>query len=85
MKNCQTFEKMLQMSSADRTRASYVVAKSFFKMLRRNGFLQSEIMNFAGQLLDEVIRDIKMNGKDREENPSIAKNLDIPKDSMEVA
>jgi hypothetical protein len=85
MKNCQTIEKMLQMSSEDRTRASYVVARSFFRMLRRNGFLQSEIMNFAGQLLDEVIKDIAINGKDREENLSTAKHLDVPKDSMEVA
>ena len=63
MKNCETIEKVLQMSSEDRAKASRVVARSFFKMLRRNGFSQGEIMNFTGHLLDEVIRDMKLNGE----------------------
>ena len=66
MKNCGTIEKMLQMSSEDRARASRVVARSFFKMLRRNGFSQGEIMTFSGHLLDEVIRDMKLNGQKRQ-------------------
>ena len=63
LKNCQTIEKMVQMSSENRGKASKVVARSFYKMLRKNGFSQGEIMTFAGHLLDEVIRDMKHNGR----------------------
>ena len=65
MENCRTIEKMLQMSTEERTKASKVVAKSFYRMLRRNGFSQSEIMTFAGQILDEVIKDLKVNGSEK--------------------
>ena len=84
MKNCQTIEKMLQMSSEDRAKASKVVARSFYKMLRRNGFSQSDIMSFAGHLLDGVIRDMKVNGKDSQSTVVIRRSR-AQKDSKEVA
>lgn len=80
MENCRTIEKMLQMSTEERTKASKVVAKSFYRMLRRNGFSQSEIMTFAGQILDEVIKDLKVNGS---EKPSGDRTW-VKGDSMEV-
>lgn len=82
MENCRTIEKMLKMKSEERGKASRVVARSFYRMLRRNGFSQSEIMTFAGQILDEVIRDLKANGKGLESSP--AKESWISRDSMEV-
>lgn len=75
---------MLQMSSEDRAKAGKVVARSFYKMLRRNGFSQSDIMTFAGHLLDGVIRDMKINGKDVNDTPEID-DLRVPTDSKEVA
>ena len=84
MKNCQTIEKMLQMSSEDRERASKGVARSFYKMLRRNGFSQSDIMTFAGHLLEGVIRDMKINGKDPDNAPRIDE-IRLPRGSREVA
>ena len=84
MDKCQTIEKMLQMSSEDRAKASKVVARSFYKMLRRNGFSQSEIMTFAGHLLDGVIRDMKVNGKDKEGAVDL-RNIRSQKESQEVA
>ena len=82
MEKCRTIERMLQISSQDRARASHVVARSFYRMLRRNGFSQSEIMTFTGQILDEVIKDLKANGKDLEK-PADRKSW-VSRDSMEV-
>jgi hypothetical protein len=69
MKQCNTFEKMLEMSSGDRDRAGKVVARSFFRILARNGFSHSDVMNFAGHLLDEVMRDMRRDGGDTESAP----------------
>jgi|GEM_PF-6375509 len=80
MENCRTIERMLQMSNEERSKASKVVAKSFYRMLRRNGFSQSEIMTFAGQILDEVIKDLKVNGS---EKPAGGRPW-VKGDSMEV-
>ena len=82
MENCRTIEKMIQMSAEDRLKASKVVARSFYRMLRRNGFSQGEIMAFAGHLLDEVVKDMKVNGKD---DDSVTGAQRKPMDSMEVA
>lgn len=82
MENCRTIEKMLQMPSEGRAKASKVVARSFYRMLRRNGFSHGEIMTFTGQILDEVIRDMKANGKDLESTEAV-KSL-APAESMEV-
>ena len=59
MKQCDTLEKMIKLSADDRERAGKVVSRSFFRILVRNGFSHSDIMNFAGHLLDEVMRDMR--------------------------
>ena len=84
MKNCRTLEKMLQLSSGDRTRAGKVVARTFFKVLRRNGFSHSDIMTVAGHLLDGVIREMQGNVKDRKNTVDL-RELRVPHDSKEVA
>jgi hypothetical protein len=66
MKNCETLERMLKMSAGDREKTGKVVARSFYNILRQNGFTQAEIMEVTGHILDGVIKDIKVNGKDRE-------------------
>jgi len=60
---CDTMEKMLQLSPDNRERASKVVARSFYRVLTRNGFSHSDIMNFAGNLLDEVMKDMGARGE----------------------
>ena len=60
---CDTIEKMLKLSPDDRDRASKVVARSFFRILAKNGFSHSDIMDFAGNLLDEVMRDMAARGE----------------------
>ncbi len=84
MKQCETLEKMLKMSSGDRDKAGRVVARSFYVVLRRNGFTQTDIMNVAGHLLDGVIKDMKIKGKDQKE-PEKVHSLNVPEESQEVA
>jgi hypothetical protein len=78
MKNCGTLDKMLKMTSGDREKAGKVVARSLYKILRRNGFSHSDIMHVG------VIRDIKLNGKDQE-NAVGVQELIVAPDSKEVA
>jgi hypothetical protein len=71
MKNCETLERMLKMSAGDREKTGKVVARSFYNILRQNGFTQAEIMEVTGHILDGVIKDIKVNGKDKEQSGSV--------------
>jgi hypothetical protein len=84
MKSCQTLEKMLKMSSGDRERTGKIVARSFYNILRENGFTQADIMDVAGHILDGVIKDMKVNGKDRE-SPVDIKDHNVRPHSKEVA
>lgn len=85
MKNCETLDRMLQMSAGDREKTGRIVARSFYNILRRNGFTQAQIMDIAGQLLDGVIKDMKVNGKDRDERARIRRRPDTRTHSREVA
>lgn len=84
MKKCDTLEKMLKLSAGDRERTGKVIARSFYKLLRQNGFTQAEIMDVAGYLLDGVIGDMKTNGKDKKD-PVVIEGLSHSPHSKEVA
>ena len=77
-------EIVLKISEGDHERTGRVVARSFYKMLRDNGFSHPEIISLAGRVLDEVIKDIRANGKDREA-PMPAKASSASGRSMEMA
>jgi hypothetical protein len=64
MKSCETLERVLKMSADDREKTGMVVARLFYSILRQNEFTHAEIMNVTGHILDGVIKDIKVNGKD---------------------
>jgi hypothetical protein len=84
MKNCETLERMLKMSAGDREKTGKIVARSFYNILRKNGFTQADIMEVAGHILDGVIKDMKVNGKNREEPVGI-QDLNVRPHSKEVA
>ena len=74
MKNCETLERVLKISEGDREKTGKVVSRSFYKILRQNGFTHPEIMEVTGYILDEVMKDIKTNGKDREKPADIKRS-----------
>jgi len=84
MKNCQTLDRMPKLSASDRAGTGRVIARSFYQILRRNGFTQAEIIDVAGHVLDGVIRDIKVNGKNRERPVDLQKRK-VRTSSTEVA
>ena len=48
MKNCETLERMLKMSEGDHEKTGKVISRSFYKILRQNGFTHAEIMSVTG-------------------------------------
>ena len=84
MKNCETLERMLKMSAGDREKTGKIVARSFYKILRQNEFTHPEIMDVVGHILDEVIKDMKANGKDKV-SPVDIQDPNIRPHSKEVA
>ncbi len=71
MKQCETLERMLKLSAGDREKTGKIVARSFYKILRQNGFTHADVMDVAGFILDGVIKDMKVNGKDKEQSGSV--------------
>ena len=84
MKNCETLERMLNMSAGDREKTGKIVARSFYKILRENEFTHAEIMDVTGHILDGVIKDMRANGKDKV-SPVDINDPDIRPHSKEVA
>jgi len=83
MKNCETLEKMLRMAPEDRRKAGKIVARSFYKTLRRNGFSHGDIMSFAGHLLDGVIRE--MNKENGRKSAAGLGEIDAGKEARKIA
>ena len=84
MKHCETLERLLHTSHGDREKTGRIVARSFYNILRRNGYTHPEIMDVTGNILDEVMKDIRANGKDREETLEVPSSETGPS-SKEVA
>ncbi len=56
------FDEYVKMAAQDAEQASVVVAKSFYKILRKNGFTDAQIFNVANNLLDCLIQTLESYG-----------------------
>lgn len=67
------FDDYVGVAVRDAERASEIVAKSFYKILRKNGFTDSQIINVANNILDCLILtlDSYKERKKSKEKPSI--------------
>ncbi len=67
------FDDYVGLAVRDAERASEIVAKSFYKILRKNGFTDSQIINVANNILDCLIHtlDSYEERKKSKEKPSI--------------
>jgi hypothetical protein len=58
-RSCETLERVVEISARDQERAARLVARSFFKILRGNGFTRNQIINVAEHLLDGLIDEMR--------------------------
>jgi hypothetical protein len=67
------FDEYVGLAVQDAERASEIVAKSFYKILRKNGFSDAQIINVANNILDCLIQTLDSYTKREKskENPSI--------------
>ena len=50
------FDEYVGLAAKDAERASEIVAKSFYKIMRKNGFSNAQIISVANTLLDCLIQ-----------------------------
>ncbi len=50
------FDVYVKLAINDSEKASEIVAKSFYKILRKNGFTDAQIINVANSILDCLIQ-----------------------------
>ena len=67
------FDEYVGLAVKDAERASEIVAKSFYKILRKNGFSDAQIINVANNILDCLIQTLDSYTKREKskENPSV--------------
>ncbi|MBI4714903.1 MAG: hypothetical protein HY760_03020 [Nitrospirae bacterium] len=51
-------DRIIQMAAGDAEKAARIVARSFYKVLRRNGFSNDQIIDVANSMLDCLINSL---------------------------
>ncbi len=55
MEQNQHMDKIIQLAAKDAEKASRLIARSFYKVLRKNGFSDDQIISVANNMLDCLI------------------------------
>jgi hypothetical protein len=58
MKEDGSFNQIVIMAASDATRASGIVAKAFYKVLKKNGFSDEQIINVSTCILDCLLQSL---------------------------
>ncbi|MBZ0155147.1 MAG: hypothetical protein K8I29_02905 [Alphaproteobacteria bacterium] len=56
--NCG-FDKIVMLAAKDTERAARIVATSFYKVLRKNGFTDEQIVNVSSCILDCLLESLR--------------------------
>lgn len=59
MKEDNRFEEIVRIASRDTEKASRLISKSFYKVLRRNGFSDDQIISVASDILGCLIESLE--------------------------
>lgn len=59
MKEDNKFEDIVRIASRDTEKASRIISKSFYKVLRRNGFSDDQIISVASDILGCLIESLE--------------------------
>lgn len=54
----QQMDKIIRMAAEDTEKASRLIARSFYKVLRKNGFTDDQIISVANNMLDCLIESL---------------------------
>lgn len=55
MERDEKFDQLVKLAARDTEKAAEIVARSFYKILRRNGFADDQIIGVANSILDCLI------------------------------
>lgn len=56
MDSDEKFDKLVNLATKDPEKAAEIAAKSFYKILRKNGFTDDQIISVANNILDCLIQ-----------------------------
>jgi len=59
LKENQNFEDIVRIASSDTEKASRIISRSFYKVLRRNGFTDDQIISVASNILGCLIEGLE--------------------------
>jgi len=58
MEQHQQMDKIIRLAAEDAEKASRLIARSFYKVLRKNGFTDDQIISVANNMLDCLIESL---------------------------
>ena len=56
MEQNEKFNKLVNMAHSDTERAAEIIAKSFYKILRKSGFSDDQVISVASNILDCLLQ-----------------------------
>ena len=76
----QHMDKIIRLAAEDSEKASRLIARSFYKVLRKNGFTDDQIISVANNMLDNLIESLdgyknKSAIKDEVEETGVAEQI----------
>lgn len=75
--NCPDFEKVINLAAKDTRRGVRVVAKVFYRILRKKGFSENQIIDIATNILNCLTESLK--GDDKKIDNANASKRGTPK------
>ena len=58
MEQHQHMDKIIRLAAEDAEKASRLIARSFYKVLRKNGFTDDQVISVANNMLDCLIESL---------------------------
>ena len=69
-KSCGAMERIVEVCARDQERAARFVARSFYKVLRRNGFSKNQVIDVASHLIDALVTEMRTDSDGMEPVPA---------------
>lgn len=73
MNQKEKFEKLVELSSKETEKSAELVARSFYRILRKSGYSREQIISIATSLLDCLVQSLDGYKKKRQKKETLAK------------